>query len=243
MVPGKRKQVKGTAGQRSSVLKKLHEVYAQWVSRYPLACQKGCSACCTRSVTMTGLEGEAIVEFFSKKGQEKELQGLLAATEAATNDRLMTTNQFARICLEQKELVEDEQGAWNFEPCIFLADTICTIYEVRPFGCRSFGSRVKCAAGRAAEVTPLYLTVNTVLMQIIEHLDSNGGHWGYMVDILKCQTGQSAGQGVVAAQSLPGFLVEPAEEKAVSRLLSKLYAAPVGTKSFAELIDNSQMME
>jgi len=192
---------------------------------------------------MTSLEGEQIIEFFSKKGQEKELQGLLAATEAATNNRLMTTNQFARICLEQKEFTEEKQEAWNFEPCIFLEENVCTIYEVRPFGCRSFGSQVKCAAGRAAQVTPLFVTVNTVLMQIIEHLDSNGGHWGYMVDILKYQTGQSAGQGVAEAQSLPGFLVEPDEEKAVSRLLARLYAAPVGTKSFAELIDNAQMME
>ena len=192
---------------------------------------------------MTSLEGDSIIEFFRKKGQEKELQKLLAATEAATNDRPITTNQFARICLEQKEFTEEEQGAWNFEPCIFLEENVCTIYEVRPFGCRSFGSQVKCAAGRAAQVTPLFVTVNTVLMQIIEHLDSNGGHWGYMVDILKYQTGQSAGQGVVEAQSLPGFLVEPAEEKAVSRFLARLYAAPVGKKSFAELIDNAQMME
>ena len=225
------------------MLEKLYEVYSQWVDGYALACQKGCSPCCTQSVTMTSLEGEAIVEFFRKKGQEKELQKLLTVAEATTNDRPITTNQFARICLDQKEFAEEDQGAWNFEPCIFLKENVCTIYEVRPFGCRSFGSQVKCAAGRAAEVTPLYVTVNTVFMQIIEHLASNGGHWGYMADILKYQTGQSAGQGVVEAQSLPGFLVEPAEEKAVSRLLARLYAAPVGAKSFAELIDNSWMME
>jgi hypothetical protein len=126
---------------------------------------------------------------------------------------------------------------------MFLADTICTIYEVRPFGCRSFGSQKKCAADSPAAVAPLHMTVNTVFLQIIEHLNSDGGLWGNMAEILKVQTGQTAAKQVTRARSLPGFLIEPSEEEPVNRLLSKLFDAPAGAKSLAELIDNYRMME
>jgi hypothetical protein len=82
-----------------------------------------------------------------------------------------------------------------------------------------------------------------VFTQIIEHLSSDGGYWGNMADILKVQTGQSAGKQIAEARSLPGFLIEPSEKEPVHRLLSKLFTAPVGAKSFAELIDNFKMME
>ena len=228
--------------RKESMLHKLYEVYAHWVSRYPLACQRGCSACCTQSVTITSLEGEEIVGFFRKQGEDKKLSGLLADIPFVANGTFMTTNQFARLCLEQRQ-IDDSQGTWNFAPCIFLADDVCTIYEVRPFGCRSFGSQRKCAAGSPAEVAPLHMTVNTVFTQIIEHLSSDGGYWGNMADILKIQTGQFTGKQVAEALSLPGFLVEPSEEEPVNQLLAKLFTAPVGAKSFAELIDNSKMME
>lgn len=243
MIPVKREQMEEAMGRKESMLHKLYEVYAQWVSGYPLACEKGCSACCTQSVTITSLEGAEIVGFFRKQGEEKKLSGLLAEIPLAVKGTLMTTNQFARLCLEQKEIDGDDQGTWNFAPCIFLADDVCAIYEVRPFGCRSFGSQRKCAAGSPAEVAPLHMTVNTVFTQIIEHLNSDGGHWGNMADILKFQTGQPAGKQLTEARSLPGFLVEPSEEEPVNQLLSKLFTAPVGAKSFAELIDNSRMME
>jgi Fe-S-cluster containining protein len=243
MDPGKREQMEEALGRKESMLHKLYEVYAHWVSRYPLACQKGCSACCTQSVTMTSLEGEEIVGFFRKQGEEKKLSGLLAEIPFAASGTLMTTNKFARLCLEQREIDDNSHDTWNFEPCIFLTDDVCTIYEVRPFGCRSFGSQRKCAAGSPAEVAPLHVTVNTVFTQIIEHLSSDGGYWGNMADILKVQTGQSAGKQIAEARSLPGFLIEPSEKEPVHRLLSKLFTAPVGAKSFAELIDNFKMME
>ena len=243
MAAGKREDVKELLSDNEIMVQKLYGVYRQWVSRYSLACRKGCSACCTQSVTITTLEAETIVDFFSKKGEEKKLTALLAEIPPAANDTPMTTNQFARLCLEQREIDDDGQGTWNFAPCVFLADDVCTIYEVRPFGCRSFGSLAKCETGRPAEMASLHLTINTVFMQIIEHLNSGSGHWGYMTDILISLIVKSSGERVLPAQPLPGFLIDPSEEVPVNRLLSKLFAAPVGTKSFAELIDNSRLME
>ena len=243
MAPSKREQIAEVMDRREKLLHKLYEVYSQWVSRYPLTCQKGCSACCTRSVSMTSLEGDEIVGFFRKKDDERKLAGLLAEIPSAATRTPLTTNQFARLCLEQRQIDDDGQGTWDFDPCIFLADDVCTIYEVRPFGCRSFGSQRKCVAGSPAEVAPLHMTVNTVFTQIIEHLNSDGGQWGNMADILKVQTGQPGGKQLAQAHALPGLLIEPSEEETVNRLLAKLFAAPVCVKSFAELIDNSRMME
>ena len=243
MAPGKREQIAEAVDRSEKLLHTLYEVYAQWVSRYPLACQKGCSACCTRSVTMTSLEGDQIVGFFRIRGAERKLAGLLAEIPSAPNGTPLTTNQFAQMCLEQRQIDDGDRGTWDFDPCIFLVDDVCTIYEVRPFGCRSFGSQRKCGADSPAEVAPLHLTVNIVLTQIIEHLNSGGGHWGNMTDILKVQTGQPAGKQVAQAHALPGFLIEPHEEETVNRLLAKLFAASEGTKSLAELIDNTRMME
>jgi hypothetical protein len=195
---------------------------------------------------MTSLEGKAIVKFFRDKGKERVLSGLLAENSATAKGKLRTTNHFARLCLEQKEIEDGEQGTWNFEPCVFLENGICTIYEVRPFGCRSFGSKVKCSASSSAEIEPLHLTVNTILMQIIEHLNSNGGFWGYMTDILKDLTGcdkPTRGTGLLSAESLPGFLIEPSEQKEVHNFLAMLYESPSGKKGLAELIDNSMLME
>lgn len=245
MGPGKREQTADVMDRREELLHKLYEVYAQWVGRYPLACQKGCSACCTRSVTMTSLEGDEIVGFFRKKGDEGKLAGLIAEIPSTANGMPLTTNQFARLCLERRQIDDDGQGTWDFDPCIFLADDVCTIYEVRPFGCRSFGSQRKCTAVSPAEVAPLHITVNTVCTQIIEHLNSDGGYWGNMADILKVQTGQPADKQVAPAQALPGFLIEPSEEETVNRLLAKLFEGSSGNREpcLAELIDNTRMME
>jgi hypothetical protein len=101
--------------EKNLMLQKLYDVYGQWVKRHSLACKKGCSACCTQSVTITSLEAEAIVEFFSKKGEERKLAALLAGVPVAAHDSPMTTNQFARLCLERREIDSDDQGAWNFE--------------------------------------------------------------------------------------------------------------------------------
>jgi hypothetical protein len=171
---------------------------------------------------MTSLEGKAIVKFFRDKGKERVLSGLLAENSATAKGKLRTTNHFARLCLEQKEIEDGEQGTWNFEPCVFLENGICTIYEVRPFGCRSFGSKVKCSAS------------------------SYGGFWGYMTDILKDLTGcdkPTRGTGLLSAESLPGFLIEPSEQKEVHNFLAMLYESPSGKKGLAELIDNSMLME
>ena len=127
---------------------------------------------------MTTMEGENIISFLKEKDRFSSFAAELEKDKKQAQTPDMTTNQFAVACLNHQEIGEEKQIGWNFEKCIFLMDDACSIYPVRPFGCRSFGSFEDCSVTGEAEVPEMYLAVNTVLMQIIEHLDEDGGLWG-----------------------------------------------------------------
>ena len=225
---------------KEELLKTIYAVYSQWVDRFPLACQKGCASCCTQSVTMTSLEGKMILDFLKVGCRDKGLLELLAQRTTGKKGAL-TTNQYAKACLEHQEIPEDALGGWNFTPCIFLREDTCSIYEVRPFGCRSFGSFEPCSENIGAEMAPIHLTVNTVFSQIIEHVCSDGGYWGNMADILedlnKSQASDSIGK-LLPAQPIPGFLLEAQEVKLIHVLLKQLYEQSAEKQTFGDLIDN-----
>jgi Fe-S-cluster containining protein len=236
-----RASVPADIDHKKELLNGIYDVYSGWIKRFPLACQKGCSACCTQSVTMTTLEGEVIFDFAKRNGKEKWLIGKLSQAVPPKSKTAITMNQFAEACLKHLEIEEDSMGNWEFASCVFLQDNICEIYEVRPFGCRSFGSLVQCAAGRAAEMAPMHLTVNTVFTQIIEHLCSDGGCCSSMTDILHSLTDRGARDGkmyLLAAQPVPGFLLEPREVKVVKDILQQLSGRFSEKGIFGDLIDN-----
>ena len=227
--------------QKKELLTCIYTVYSHWVERFPLACQKGCAACCTQSITMTSREGEDILDFVRIKGREEWLLEKLARATPGKSKTAITTNQYARACLEHREVTDDALGRWNFVPCFFLEDDICSIYEVRPFGCRSFGSLVQCAPDRSAETAPAHLTINTVFTQVIEHISSDGGHWSTMADILKSLVGGQDRDGeiyVLSARPEPGFLLEPNEVQVVRDLLLQFCEHPSAKGICGDLIDN-----
>ena len=219
----------------------IYGVYSSWVENFPLACEKGCAACCTQSVTMTSLEGEVLLDFLKVQGLDNRLPGLLAQRTPGNKGAAITTNQYANACLEHRHVSEDGLGGWNFAPCVFLNEGACSIYEVRPFGCRSFGSFVRCSENSGAEIAPIHLTVNTVFTQIIEHVCSDGGYWGNMADILEDLIADEAPDkkgNLLPAQPVPGFLLEPNEVKVVHVLLRQLYEQSAEKQTFGDLIDN-----
>jgi Fe-S-cluster containining protein len=225
---------------KKELLYAIYGVYSSWIEHFPLACQKGCAACCTQSVTMTSLEGGEILDFIKTKGREEWLIEKLAHVTSKISNAAITTNQFAEACLKHQEVDSDTLGSWDFNPCIFLEDNICLIYEVRPFGCRSFGSFVQCS-GRSAEIAPIHLTVNTVFTQVIEQINSDGGYWSTMADILKSMVGDEVLNGkmhLLSAQPVPGFLLEPNEVQVVKVLLKQLYDQSSEMVICGDLIDN-----
>lgn len=228
--------------RKSKLLEIIYSIYADWNRCFSLACRKGCSACCTQSVTMTSLEGEIMLDFIRKSGRESELMDKIAGMEKGRCSFSMTTNQFAEACLNQQEISGNESGCWDYTPCVFLENNTCLIYEVRPFGCRSFGSLVKCGPETAAEIYPIHLSVNTVFSQIIEHLCSEyRGYWSSMADILYSlikSTDRTNKQNLLRARPVPGLLLETEEKAEIRALLKKLKAQIVDREGLGDLIDN-----
>jgi Fe-S-cluster containining protein len=226
---------------KKELLRSIYRVYSLWVERFPLACQKGCAACCTQSVTMTSLEGEIILDFFKESGRDNRLAATLAQSASGKNRAELTTNDYAKACLEHQDIAEDTLGEWNFTPCVFLREDECSIYEARPFGCRSFGSLVRCSDKSGAEIVPIHLTVNTVFSQIVEHVCSGDGYWGNMTDVLggllENEASDSAGR-LLPAHPIPGFLLEPYEVKLIYALLKQLCEQSEDEQTFSDLIDN-----
>ncbi|MDX1774993.1 MAG: YkgJ family cysteine cluster protein [Desulfobulbales bacterium] len=228
-------------GHKRRLLYDLYEVYQRWVELFPLACKNGCAACCTQSVFMSSLEGELILDCLMKEGRDSWLAEELARNASGNSGMRATTNQYTRACLEQQEIGEAEPDGWNFTPCVFLDEDSCSIYDVRPFGCRSFISLEQCTGISGAEIAPIHLTVGTVFTQINEHLCSDGGYWGNMTDILAYLMAgdtSAAAESLQPAQPIPGFLLEPREVKVVNDLLKQLHDHGPEKQTFGDLIDN-----
>ena len=225
---------------KKEILREIYGVHDQWLSGYTLACQKGCADCCTQSVTMTALEGSILLEWLENHGYDKvEIKKKLAAITPGYRPHL-TTNGFAGICLAQGNSLDEEGPSWDLTPCLFLADACCTVYPVRPFACRSFVSKRSCAQEGAAEIDQFSLSLNTVIMQIIEHLDQ-GGSWGNMVDVLMDLAGPgSEGAGadesplLLNSRPLPGFLLMPEEEDILNPVIEIILNTKVAEKTVRE---------
>ena len=203
-------------------LRSIYELYPTWAKKFDFACRKGCSTCCTQSVSMTMLEGELIHDYI--RSEKPELLATLKNLPANSLNPV-TTNQFAAACLREEE-AEEEVDSWNMTPCVFLQDNCCSIYPVRSFMCRSFGSRVSCDRKGEAEIEPLFLTLNTIILQCIEHLDQ-GRPWGNMNTILQMVEDKNSGKPVKQinfriAEPLPGFLIPPDEADTIQDPLQTL---------------------
>jgi Fe-S-cluster containining protein len=231
------------------VLLGIYEEFDKWVNE-DLACKKGCSTCCTQNVVITAVEGELIhrfvrehgkVEWFAAKFQQK----------AQTRRPELTTNGFAASCLQGEDVEPDSYG--SSEPCPFLEEDCCGIYEVRPFSCRCFASTEICRPGVPALVGEHYLSASTAVMQIIEHL-GQGEFMGNMLDVLLALCGISenrkyfellpasmSDQGlanVVKALPLPGFLLLEEEMEKVAPLLEAIFAREVGDRTIEDILNN-----
>ena len=64
-----------------------------------------------------------------------------------------------------------------------MEDSQCPLYLLRPFGCRCLVSRHDCGNKGYAEIEDFVLSVNTIFMQTIEHVDLNGCT-GNMIDVI-----------------------------------------------------------
>jgi Fe-S-cluster containining protein len=90
-----------------------------------VACKQGCHWCCFQFVGVSAPEAFRIVRFLSTEAMatgRTEIVNRLRELDKATRGK--TTKACAKLHL----------------PCAFLADSLCTIYPVRPLACAEFTS-------------------------------------------------------------------------------------------------------
>ncbi len=203
----------------------IYRLFAEEVADVGFVCRPGCATCCTRSVTLTTGEAELIMDYLQAEGRDLPP---LPRDEVPLRPAL-TTNALAACCLAGREPPLEAESPWQFEPCFFLRDRLCSIYPVRPFACRSFGSTVDCAREGTAEAPEWLVTLNTVVNQLLESLDRSG-RWGNLADILAylAPSGRERisppDDRLLANRPAPGLLVLPAERARLNRFLSRVAA-------------------
>jgi len=164
------------------VLEQLYEIYDNFAKGLDVACKKQCANCCTRNVTMTTLEGYKIADFLELRGETDLYTKIQKALYKKRFLPKTTINMMADLCMQGKDIFDEESDA-RWGECPLLLNNECPIYQVRPFGCRCFVSESNCMENGYAKVDPFVLTVNSLFLQYIEHVDKDG-YFGNLTDIL-----------------------------------------------------------
>ncbi|UCF90974.1 MAG: hypothetical protein JSW39_22230 [Desulfobacterales bacterium] len=165
-----------------TALGQVFHLYDQFAATLDVACKIDCADCCTANVTLTTLEGYRIIDHLISSGNLGIIQKIRAAPPRNRFHPQITTNRLAALCAEGRTPPDEGHAAWG--PCPLLTSSQCPLYMVRPFGCRCFVSRRDCGEIGFAEMDDFVLTVNTVFLQTIEHMDARGCS-GNFADILQ----------------------------------------------------------
>lgn len=222
-----------TIEQRLAALEHLYGVYDRFCqSLDSLACRKFCADCCSRQVTITTLEGLHLLQRLAAGPQETCLAALAQGGGVEIFRPRWTTNQIATHCLNGHDPPEDD-AVHDGSRCMLLSDAACSLYTLRPFGCRCMVSRRPCGRQGYADVDDWVLTVNTVFLQTIEHID-RPGCFGNLQDVLLAlgspeqQKAYREGRPPVDAPGLipnhptPALMVPPEHRKRIRPILEAM---------------------
>ena len=165
------------------ILDQIYAIYDKFAAALDPACQKNCDHCCTSGVILTTLEGYKIIDRLTSDKNTDVVQHIRSASELKRLRPQLTTNRLAQLCATGVEAPEEADNL-NLPGCPLLLDHECPIYELRPYGCRCLVSRHNCGEYGYAEIDDFVLSVNTVFLQTIEHVDA-GGCSGNLVDVLQ----------------------------------------------------------
>jgi len=215
-----------------AALDQIYRIYEIFVSGLDLACKKYCAHCCTNAVTLTTAEGYNIIQQLESEGNAEWIEKIEQASQNPHFQLKITTNQLANMCAEGVDPPAEVSAEWN-HPCPFLTDSQCPIYAVRPFGCRCLVSRHDCEIKGYADMDDFVLSVNTVFLQTIEHLDT-GGCSGNLVDVLGGLASQENRQcyqnnsltcseaGLIPNQPLKVLMIPPEHRSRMEPILQSL---------------------
>jgi Fe-S-cluster containining protein len=168
--------------KRLAALKAINQLFDEVTADQQLACRKACALCCTCNVTLTTLEGYLMVEPLTGQQRADLYDRMQPFRKKARFQPTISINQMARMCLQGAD-IPDESADPGMGRCPLLDQNICPIYSSRPFACRSMLSTVVCSQDGEARISPFVMTVNQVIMQYLEAIDTPG-YSGNLIDIL-----------------------------------------------------------
>ena len=234
---------------KQQILFTIYDIFEQWNKDLEQACRRGCSTCCTQNVTITAVEGEAILRYILSQNMSLWLAEKLASSQSHHPPQ-MTTNDFASACLDGRDQPPDDLH--NLAACPFLEENLCKIYPARPFSCRLFISQETCSASHPALVSDAYLEATTAVTQLVEHLGQKE-YWGNMLDVLPALLDISefkeiadhldstqiilARMRTLTAKPLPGFLLSSEHIQEVSPLLENIFAAEIQGRKIEHILN------
>jgi len=210
----------------NGTIKKIYQLYENALADTDVVCRKKCADCCTCNVIVTSLETAFLVQSMDSNGLADLKQRLAEKFPGKRYIPKMTTNQFASLCVSGQEIPEEENNP-DWGKCPFLENDSCTLYPVRPFGCRSMMSQVNCRKTGYAQVPPLALTITNIFLQYIEHLDHQGlsGNLSDMLGFyLENSENLDKSRVFIRNMKISVLLVPPEHRLAVGPLLKQLTA-------------------
>ena len=217
--------------KKLAALDQIYKIYDNVVSGLDLACKKHCSHCCTTGITLTTVEGYKIIKLLDSDGDAEWIQKIKQASKQPHFLPQITTNQLANMCAQGIEPPAEESSEWK--SCPFLTEKQCPIYAVRPFGCRCMVSRHDCGKEGYADMDDFVLSVNTLFLQTIEHLDTAGcsGNLLEVLGVLAAKKNRQAyednrfkcgGAGLLANQPLEVLMIPPEHRAKMEPILQSL---------------------
>ena len=218
--------------KKIAALDRIYATYDRFCASIDLACKKFCAQCCTSNVTLTTLEGYKIVDHLIATGKLDIIDELRHAVATTRYQPQISTNRLAELYAAEAKVPEEEMAA-EWKDCALLAKNVCSIYDLRPFGCRCFVSRKNCAETGFADIDEFTASVNTLFLQTIEHLDADGcsgnlidvlqameseeNRRAYAKDQLKCET-----NGLIVNWSLKVLMIPPEHRTKIEPILEEL---------------------
>jgi Fe-S-cluster containining protein len=218
--------------KKIAALDRIYAAYDRFCTAQDVACKKYCAHCCTSNVTLTTLEGYKIVDHLIASGRLDIIDGIKPMAAATRYQPQISTNRLAELYAAEARVPEEEVAA-EWEECSLLAKNVCSIYDLRPFGCRCFISRKNCSETGFADIDEFTASVNTVFLQTIEHLDADGcsgnlidvlqvmasedNRRAYEKDRLKCET-----NGLIVNWSLKVLMIPPEHRTKMEPILQEL---------------------
>lgn len=163
-------------------LDEIYRAFDRFTSLLTVSCAPHCSDCCTQNVTLTTLEGLFILYHATPEGKKCILDKATAESVGKRFCPEISLNDLAELYAREKEIPEEAGHSPNGR-CPLLERDLCSIYPVRPIGCRCLVSKRICRETGFADMEPFWLTVNTLFLQFIEHIDA-GGLFGNLADVL-----------------------------------------------------------